>query len=198
VPARVAHPIRILLVLAILAGGAIAAVYLLADRTERGTRQRAVTPAPPGLDPVSLAQSRANDFDPFSTDKTEHHDQVRAVLDDDPGTSWSTETYQGGTLNNKPGVGIYVDARPSVSARRMDIRTGTPGWKGKVYVAKSGSGPPERLDGWTEIADLDATGRDISVPLDTAGNSFRYYLVWITKLPPDADHVSISEVVLLK
>ena len=34
--------------------------------------------------------------------------------------------------------------------------------------------------------------------LDTAGNRFRYYLVWITKLPPGADHVQISEIRLFK
>ena len=36
------------------------------------------------------------------------------------------------------------------------------------------------------------------VDLDTAGNRFRYYLVWITKLPPGADQVQISEIRLFK
>ena len=36
------------------------------------------------------------------------------------------------------------------------------------------------------------------VDLDTAGNRFRYYLVWITKLPPGADKVAISEIRLFK
>ncbi len=36
------------------------------------------------------------------------------------------------------------------------------------------------------------------VDLDTAGNRFRYYLVWITKLPPGKDQVAISEIRLFK
>jgi serine/threonine-protein kinase len=169
---------------------------LLADRTERGTRQRPGAKPPPGLRVVSLRQDGAKDFDPPPGDGAEHSDQVRAVVDDDPNSTWSTEQYQGGTLNNKPGVGIYVDAKPGVAARAIEIRTPTPGWQGRVYGAKSG--PPETLDGWQELGSIDNAERRTRVPLDTAGNRFRYYLVWITKLPPGGDKVEISEIVLFR
>ncbi|MBI5105368.1 MAG: serine/threonine protein kinase, partial [Solirubrobacterales bacterium] len=102
----------------------------------------------------------------------------------------------GGTLNNKPGVGIYVDADPGVAARAMDISSPTTGWVGRVYGAASG--PPETLDGWQELGTIDATKRTTRVQLDTAGKRFRYYLVWITKLPPEREKVEISEIVLFR
>jgi len=193
-PSRVTHPLRWIVVLVAIVAAAVPAVVLLAGRTERGTRQRPVQKAPAGLSPVSLGQSRAHDFDPLG-DEAEHHRDVGRVLDDDPGTSWSTETYPDGLT--KAGVGIYVDAKPGVVGRRLDIRTPTTGWQGKVYVA-NGSTAPATLSGWKDLGTtIDATSKKLSLQLDTAGQRFRYYLVWITKLPPKGQ-ASISEIVLYK
>jgi tRNA A-37 threonylcarbamoyl transferase component Bud32 len=193
-PARVLHPVRVLLLLLAIAAVAVVAVVLLADRTERGTRQRPVDSAP-GLHALSLGQSRAHDFDPFGTPPQEEHPQeARFVLDDDKNSSWSTETYTGGDLV-KPGVGIYVDAKPGVAARAVAIRTPTLGWEGRIYAAKSG--PPSSLSGWQDLGStFTATKKSFRLDLDTAKQSFRYYLVWITKLPPGEDKVKISEIVL--
>jgi serine/threonine-protein kinase len=196
IPARVAHPVRILIVLALLGAIVAVALVVLGTRTERGTRQRPATPPPPGLQAVSLAQDAAHDFDPFSDDGREHPEEARNVIDDDPGTTWSTERYQGATLNNKPGVGIYLDARPGVAARALEITTPTPGWSGKVYVAKTSA--PKSLSGWQDLGTITASKRRTRVALDTAGQRFRYYLVWITKLPPAQDHVELSEIVLFR
>jgi tRNA A-37 threonylcarbamoyl transferase component Bud32 len=199
-PARVTHPVRIVIVLVVLAAAAVAAVLLLADRTERGTSQRPVVKSAPsaGLKTVSLGQSRAHDFDPYG-DGGEHGADVGRVLDDDPGTSWTTEHYTGGVFpTGKPGVGIYVDARPGVAAKRMDIRTGTPGWAGKIYVSNSVNRSATSLDGWQDLhTNVVADRKKLSLQLDTAGQKFRYYLVWITKLPPSGQ-VSISEIVLFQ
>ena len=47
----------------------------------------------------------------------------RSRVDRDPGTAWSTETYQDQQLAGKPGVGLYIDAAPQVAASSMLIRT---------------------------------------------------------------------------
>jgi len=194
-PTRIAHPGRVVAAIALAAVAVAVVVIVLAGRTERGTSQRPVTAVPKGLSTVSLGQSRAHDFDPFGSNHEEHPQDVRNVLDDNPTTSWSTETYYSGL--NKAGVGIYIDAKPGTPGRRLDILTQTPGWKGKVLVAKNGP-PPQTIDGWTDIgATIDATSTKVAVPLDTAGQDFRYYLVWITELPPDGDRVEISEITLL-
>jgi tRNA A-37 threonylcarbamoyl transferase component Bud32 len=192
VPARVTHPARLLFVLLAVAAVTIAVVLLLADRTQRGTRQRPVTPATHGLRSVSLGQARAHDFDPLG-DQAEHHRDVGRVLDDDPNTSWSTETYRDGLT--KAGVGIYIDAKPGVVGKRLDIRTATTGWQGRIYVA-NGAQAPSSLSGWKDLGtSFTADKKKLSLQLDTAGQKFRYYLVWITKVPPSGQ-ASISEIVL--
>jgi serine/threonine-protein kinase len=197
-PTRVTHPVRLVIALVIVAAAAVAAVLLLADRTERGTNQRPVVKSAPsaGLKAVSLGQSRAHDFDPYGDDHTEHRADAGRVLDDDPNTAWTTETYNGG-LGTKPGVGIYVDAKPGVIAKRMDIRTQTTGWEGKIYVSNAVDPSATTLAGWKDLGTkIVADKKKLSLQLDTAGQKFRYYLVWITKLPPSGQ-ASISEIVLL-
>jgi serine/threonine-protein kinase len=198
-PARVIHPVRLVLALVVIAAAVVAAVLLLADRTTRGTSQRPVVKSAPssGLKTLSLGQSRAHDFDPYGDDHTEHRADAGRVLDDDPNTAWTTETYNGG-FGTKPGVGIYVDAKPGVVGKRLDIRTPTTGWQGKVYVANSVNPSATNLDGWKDIgSNVVADKKKLSLQLDTAGQRFRYYLVWITKLPPSGQ-ASISEIVLFR
>jgi hypothetical protein len=117
------------------------------------------------------------------------------VLDDDPGTSWTTERYTGG-LQTKPGVGIYIDAKPGVVGKQLDIRTQTTGWQGKIYVSNDVDPSATDLSGWKDLGtSFTADKKKFSLQLDTAGQKFRYYLVWITKLPPSGQ-ASISEIVL--
>ena len=119
------------------------------------------------------------------------------MVDGERSTAWSTETYDGNTLGNKAGVGIYVIADPPVAARAIQILTPTKGWVGAVYVAKAGA-VPSSIDGWTRVAPIPSAKASQRVDLDTAGNKFRYYLVWITKLPPGANKVEISEIRLFR
>jgi len=52
--------------------------------------------------------------------------------------------------------------------------------------------------GWARISSAVAIDQaKVRIPLDTAGQAFRYYLVWITKLP-DEGEVKISEVYLYR
>jgi serine/threonine-protein kinase len=129
-PTRLRHPGRILAMLAlvgVLAAGA--AFFLLddpADRVQRGTGAASRAQPPQGLRTVSLSQNGARDFDPFGDNREEHPREAKLVVDGDPNTAWSTETYQQGVLN-KEGVGVYVDAKPTARARRIQINSGRSG-----------------------------------------------------------------------
>jgi serine/threonine protein kinase len=197
-PLRMRHPVRLLIALLLIGAAVAVALFLLADRTERGAQGTRNIPVPKNtnLQPISLKQGNAKDYDPFSTDKSEHPLQAKLVVDGEKNTSWTTETYEGGVLNNKPGVGIYVIADPSVAARAIEILTPTKGWSGTIYVAKSG--PPASINGWTKLGNITNAKATHRVQFDTAGNRYRYYLVWITKLPPGGDKVEISEIRLFK
>src|SRR5215211_1199587 len=189
----------LLLVLMVAVAGAV--LYLLldqaAERAQKGTGT-GVTKAPPGERIVSVKRTSANDFDPLGDDE-EHPDEAFRAVDQDSGTSWTTEHYTGNVLNKPtgdPGVGLYVDAEPSVNARSLEIQTPEPGWKMEIYGAHSD--PPDEWpsDVWTELGGGEVTERRESFKLDTRDRNFRYYLVWITALPPDKDQVAITQVTL--
>ncbi|MEA2286405.1 MAG: eukaryotic-like serine/threonine-protein kinase [Solirubrobacteraceae bacterium] len=196
VPLRVLHPARILVVLALIGVmAAVAAVFLAKDRTQRGTGTANVK-APPGLKSVSLGQNRAKDFDPFGGDG-EHPGEAKAVVDQDPRSTWSTEQYDGGTLNNKPGVGIYVDAKPSVVAREVEVVSPTRNWSGAIYAAPNGP-PPTKLDGFKRLSSFQQDSTRTRIKLGGGGRRYRYYLVWITKLPQQQRAVEIGEIRLFR
>jgi serine/threonine-protein kinase len=195
VPSRVLHPARIFVALGLVIVATVVALVLLAGNAKRGTNN-AVGHTPrdqPGIKAVTLGAHAAEDYDPDGTGG-EHHELVTNVLDGNPSTSWRTETYNGGTLNGKPGVGIYVDAKPSAVGARLEIDTPTPGWSGTIYGAADGSGPPAKIDdpGWVPIGDIGSATRHYVARLP--GKRYRYYLVWIQKLPEGKSSVSISEI----
>jgi serine/threonine-protein kinase len=176
----------------LLAAAGVAA-FLLLRHTGSGSSAAKTPSAPAPLRPVSLLA--AKDFDPPPGDGAEHSDHAHNSIDGDKSTFWYTETYRGGALP-KPGVGLYVTADSPVAARRIEVRSPTTGWSGKVYAAADA--PAATLAGWGQpIARLHGTAKE-SVPLRTpAGQRFRSYLIWIDKLPPTG-FVRLTEVRLLR
>ncbi|MDQ3630756.1 MAG: serine/threonine protein kinase, partial [Actinomycetota bacterium] len=170
----------------------------LGGQAERGTgtpKPRPGVAAPTGSVGVSLKQSGARDFDPLSTDREEHREDVKLVVDRDPNTTWSTEGYDAGALEQKGGVGVFVDAVPAAAAVRIDIDTPTPGWRGQVYGAAAGA-PPEKLEDWVPLTDIGEARSTNELELD--GTEYRYFLVWIEQLPPEKRSAEISEISLLQ
>ena len=53
-------------------------------------------------------------------------------------------------------------------------------------------------DVWKRVGGGRVERRKQRFPLDTQGRSYRYYLVWITALPEDAQRVEIGEIALFK
>jgi eukaryotic-like serine/threonine-protein kinase len=202
-PLRVRFPVPVIAFIAVLVVGGVLLALLLkgaADRTHPGTG-RGTIKAPAGLTVVSLSRSAAHDYDPQSTDKEEHHDQAHLAVDRDDGTIWSTESYEGGQITKPlangapPGVGIYVDAKPKVDATRMQIQTPTPGWRATIYGAGPGK-VPESIDGWTRIGGGIVARKNQRFTLN-GDTAYRYYLVWITRLPEGESKAEISEIALL-
>jgi serine/threonine-protein kinase len=180
-------------------------IVLLGDqavhRTQKGTGQGTIK-APPGTRIVSVKSTSAHDYDPQG-DGSEHPERARLAVDRDPGTFWTTESYSGGQItkakagDERPGVGIYVDAKPDVNATRMEIQS-KPGWRAELYAAPDGSVPATFGDSWTRVGGGRVTKSKQRFTLNTDGKRYRYYLVWITALPPDASQVEIGEIVLAR
>ena len=190
VPARLRHPWRtgltVALVLALIGGG----VWYFAGRTEKGPG--IATPSRSGgSQDVRLASSAAHDFDPLGDDR-EHPESTQNAIDGNPSTVWDTETYDGGLAGaGKDGVGLYVDAGSPIAATRLDVTTQTPGFTATVYAAASG--PPESLEEWTAVSTPTKFSENQKVNLRTRATRYRYYLLWITELE---SKVTIAEAVL--
>ena len=52
--------------------------------------------------------------------------------------------------------------------------------------------------GWTQLAPSRAVGKRTTIPMSATGRSYRYYLIWITHLPPERMTAKISEVTLFR
>jgi len=197
VPLRARSSTKALLGLLVLVlAGAGALIYVAAQRAERGTGERdEVAPTPQGLRSVGLGQRAVSDFDPLGGDG-EHPEQASALVDGLAATTWATERYDAGALS-KEGVGVVIDASPGVAARKLTIRTPTPGFEASIWVAPKGlpsTAPPQ---GWTLVSSPAVPiGTSEAIDLDTASNRYRRYLVWITKLAPEEQVVKISELLL--
>jgi serine/threonine-protein kinase len=194
VPIRLRRPKRAfaltVLVLALLAATAV----FLATRTEKGTGGTVVK-KPPELSEVQLAGGAAHDYDPAG-DGQESPDATRYALDGIRSTRWDTERYEGGFAgnNNKPGVGIYVDAGKQIAARGLALVTATPGFKARVYASET---VPASINGWTAVGPVENVEQDHTFRLKTKGRKFRNYLLWITELP-EQNKAEIQELSLLK
>jgi serine/threonine-protein kinase len=196
-PFRMRHSISLAAVLA-LAAVAVAIVLLIgdkaADNIQRGTGPGRNAAPPPGTRVVSVPRASAHAYDPVGGDG-EHNDQASRVVDRDPGTAWTTESYTDGIAGaNKPGVGIYVDAKPQVAAVELQVQTPEPGFRATIYAAPAGPVPESVPDGWTKLASGTVNSSDKRFKLDTGGKPYRYYLVWITKLGDGQERAEISEI----
>jgi serine/threonine-protein kinase len=206
-PWRMRHPVRWAASLALL--GALIAIALVAaaGRTHRGTGVAPGVVSQPGLTPVPLTQTAAHGYNPFGTGP-EDRDQIQNVVDSDPNTTWSTEEYYEGNLDKQGGVGagLYLDAAPGVVGKAIEIQTPTPGFAVRIYVANQapaslpyGDSTPLSARGWQgPVGQSGSVSDGARIPLSLGGRPFRYYLIWITALPPKMNSASIGELTLFR
>ena len=179
-PERLRHPRRAFAVAVIALALCAGAIAFVATRTEKGAGGT-VTPDAPGLSEVALGSSAATDYDPQG-DGQEYPSATQNAIDGQRPTNWETETYVDGVWpNEKTGVGLYVDAGKPLPGRRLDVVTSTPGFEAAVYGAPNGV--PGTIGGWTKLSGTETVAENQRFQLDSAQRRFRYYLVWISKLP---------------
>jgi eukaryotic-like serine/threonine-protein kinase len=198
VPWRVRFPRRAAALTLLLAAVAAVIVVLLAARTHQNAPGPAAPTQPkgtPALAAVKLAPTAATDFDPFGGDG-EHHADTPKAIDHNPVTSWTTERYDSGIPQTKPGVGLYVDAGSPLIARRLDIISRESGYTAQVLAA-SGATPPPKVQDWAPVSGSTVIGSATHIPIDTNGKSYRFYLVWITKLAAGGQ-AAINELTLYR
>jgi serine/threonine-protein kinase len=206
-PWRMRHPARWVASLALIVGLIALALILAANSTHRGTGVSGDVHSRPGLEAVALSQTAAHDYNPFGTGP-ENRDQVENVVDADPNTTWSTEQYYEGTLRKAggTGLGVYLDAAPRVAAKAIEVQTPTPGFAAQVYVADHidlslpyGDSTPLAARGWQGPVGSSSSVQDGQhIALALGGRAHRFYLLWLTTLPPGSQSASIAGLTLFK
>jgi eukaryotic-like serine/threonine-protein kinase len=206
-PWRMRHPARWVASLTLIAAIAAIVLVALAGRAHRGTGVAPDVESRPGLEALALAQTAAHDYNPFGTGP-ENRDLIDNIVDNDPNTVWSTEQYYDGTLKKGGGLGlgVYLDAAPTVLAKAIEIQTPTPGFALRIYATDHielslpyGNSTPLGARGWQgPLGNSGYVHNRERIQLNLAGHSYRYYLLWMTSLPPNMELASIAEVTLFK
>src|SRR5579863_1474256 len=203
VPFTVRHRSRSLAVLALVAAlvaaGVIVAIALGGHKGpvhtgNHGTGTGALTPVP-----LCSSLSCTNAYNPYGKGGTgparvaQDNSGAKNVVDGNPSTAWMTDQYLGGVLDGKPGVGIYVSGHDAVTARKMVVHTSTPGFNAKIEATNQ-TPDPYHFSGWSTVGSQTSVTGSQQFPLDTHGTAYRYYLLWITSLPPSNNYISVSEI----
>jgi serine/threonine-protein kinase len=200
-PGRLRHPGRGIVVTALALVALVIVGFVLAGRVEQ---DRTGGADPPGEDPraVGLESDAIGDYDPEG-DETESPEAVGNVIDGIPTTVWDTETYYecpeygcdfSDPAADKSGVGLTIDAGDPIAARRLDLEVSIPNWSAEVYGANT---IPDSIEGWEgPLGATDDTDESTAIDIDTGGVEYRYYLLWITRLPPDEREAGITELTL--
>jgi len=126
-------------------------------------------------------------YDPYGPNQTEHSETAVNVTDNNPATYWSTEQYRDTPSLDKPGVGVVVDVGAVRRLAQVVVTTDTPGFTADIRATNILGGNPEK------ISDPQTT-RGTTVFQITSSLPKRYYVIWITKLPPGLDHAHVNEV----
>jgi eukaryotic-like serine/threonine-protein kinase len=198
IPFRVRHRaitvVLALLVLAAIAGGAV----WIATRAHHGVGKLAEPPPTPKLAQVQLCQTCAHGYNPLGFPKDEHPDAPLAI-DGNINTAWLTQQYYSQTLQ-KAGVGLYVDASPGTTARKIVIYTKTPGWNAQIYASNATPSTSSWNPGpgsWQLIGSANNVQSKQTIDLSASATPYRYYLVWITSLGGH-QQVALNEVALYR
>jgi eukaryotic-like serine/threonine-protein kinase len=125
-----------------------------------------------GSSGAAVRLSAVSDYDPDG-DGEEHSSEVPLATDGDPATAWSTEGYES---FSKPGVGIVLEGPEAVALTQLVVQSDTPGFTARIRASRSES------DGFVDVSEEETVGARTTFAIDTEGEDYRYYLVWITDL----------------
>lgn len=191
VPLRVRRPwamAAIAIVALALIGGALA---WLVPRAHHGTGK--LNQAPPKAAPqqVQLCGTCAHAYNPLGT-TPQNPQSAGFAIDNNPADEWTTVNYYSHVLLEQ-GIGLYVDAQPKTTVRDIRLLTSTPGFDAQFYA--SDTTPPATggwPGSWTQVGSQNDIQNNQTIPLSSGSNAYRYWLVWITKLPPAQEYVGLK------
>ena len=133
-------------------------------------------------------------FDPPPGSGVEHDDELPFLVDGDPATAWSTETYSRRDFGGlKPGVGVILQLDGSHQLNELKVTSSSSGWNAEVLVAAS---PQSTRAAWgTPVATRRGIERGTTT-FDLGDRTAGAVLLWITDLGEGNSVASIGELLL--
>lgn len=123
-------------------------------------------------------------YDPSGLGSPDHQKDVRKLLDGNPSTGWSTDSYFQQFPAYKKGLGVMLSFQAPVAAAAVTVVSPSPG---TVLEIRTATSPNARLEQTTLIGTATLGAGSTRIPLRT-GPPTRYLLVWITTLSGTPDH----------
>lgn len=168
-----------------------------ADRGVSTTLPRSHGHAGNGTQLVWNAPPSLTSFDPEGNG-IEDPGGVGLAVDDDPSTSWTTDTYRGSAQFGglKTGVGLLIDLRKAKSVDVARLLLSAPGANIEL---RAGATRPTSPSDLPIVASRDTSPASLTMQLDHPVRA-RYWLIWITSLPRTGAGtyaLGIAEVALL-
>ncbi|PZS35847.1 MAG: hypothetical protein DLM61_01330 [Pseudonocardiales bacterium] len=145
-------------------------------------------PAKPAVLPAAATPVQVKTlsvYDPSGLGSPDHQNDVRKLLDGNPSTGWSTDSYFQQFPAYKKGLGVMLSFQASVAAGSVTVVSPSPG---TVLEIRTATSPNARLEQTTLIGTATLGAGSTRIPLRTGGPPTRYLLVWITTLSGTKDH----------
>jgi serine/threonine protein kinase len=143
-----------------------------------GNAPASQAPPPP---PAVLAPVRVRSvtvYDPSGLGRPDHQRDVGKLLDGNPSTGWSTDSYYQQFPIYKKGLGVLLSFETAISPASVTVVSPSPGTVLEIRTAMS---PNPRLDQTTLVGTATLRSGSNQIPLHV-GAPARYLLVWITGL----------------
>jgi hypothetical protein len=122
-------------------------------------------------------------YDPSGRGQPDHQNDVGKLLDGNPNTGWSTDTYRQQFPTYKKGLGVMLSFEAPVSAAAVTVISPSPG---TVLEIRTAASPEAPLDETTLVGTATLGRGSTRIPL-RAGPPTRHLLVWITELAGGGD-----------
>ncbi|MGH3688385.1 MAG: hypothetical protein ACRDQY_11825 [Pseudonocardiaceae bacterium] len=123
-------------------------------------------------------------YDPSGLGSPDHQKDVGKLLDGNPNTGWSTDSYFQQFPTYKKGLGVMLSFEAPISAASVTVVTPSPGTVLEIRTAMSPNAP---LSQTTLVGTATLSAGSNQIPLRSEPPT-RYLLVWITGLSGGTDH----------
>jgi serine/threonine protein kinase len=123
-------------------------------------------------------------YDPSGLGSPDHQKDVGKLLDSNPNTGWSTDSYFQQFPVYKKGLGVMLSFEAPIAASSVTVTSPSPGTVVEIRTATSPNAP---LSATTLVGTATLASGSTKIPL-RAGPPTRYLLVWITELSGGTDH----------